>query len=1240
MKAYTKDIIKTIVKGKKRFFALMLITALGVCMFSGLKAACDDLRVSADAFYDEQNLFDISIVSTMGLTDEDVKVLDRLYEVEDVEGSYSETVFTQVDGKTKQAAVKVLSEKDINMPYLLEGDFPLREDEILVTRKYLNESGKSIGDIVEIEEDMGEDDDESEEEETADTEEEDEDRFELDLEETYEEDESETEVSESEETEIGEVDTEDTDDLEDEDSEDDDMEIEIEEEEEKPNFLYTKYTIVGVVVDATDVNSSEGAVSFRSTATTDYTFFVLPEAVDSDIYTMVYLTIKGTDELFCYSDEYEKRIDEIVTILEEKIKSDREKARYDEVTQEALDKIEDAESEMKDKFEEAEDKIFDAKIEIEDGWSELLEGQEELLKGEADIKEAERQLAKAQRELERAERELEKAREEIKDGWEEIEEGEAAIVEGEATLDAAEKELDAAEVELDEAEAELNDTEAQLPEQFESMRVLLEAEVITVKDNIAQTEKDITALEEEVKELEDKKAAAGDRWTLLQEAELTTKQTELSQKQSNLDVYNSQLETYNNSLKELETQEADAYRQIEDGRTQIADGRAQIADGRQEVADGRTEIEENKKKLEEGRADLEEAEKDFEAAEKEVEDGWASLEDGWDELEDAYAELEDGRAELEDGQAQFEDGKQEYEESVSEYEDKRQEALDKIEEAKQEIADLKMTEWYINTRTSLSGYSNVKTDAQCIESIGNAFPILFLTVAILISLTTISRMVEEDRGLIGTYKALGFTDKEIRRKYIIYALMACVLGGILGDFLGFVVLPKVIFVVFGVMYDLPSYGLGFNFAYGIGGILFFIVGIVGAAFVSCNSALSHMPAVLMRPKAPKNGSRVLLERFTPLWSRLSFLNKVTARNLFRYKKRLFMTLFGIAGCTSILLAGYTIKDTITEMLDLQYGKTFVYDLLVVADDNDKLLEYVEEETTIQNYINPMISNIKIINEEGREETVQLIVLPEDESLRGYVNLYDKRDNKLRLEDGDVFTTVNVANVLGYAKGDTITMQTLSLETADVEITEITMNYLGNYVYMTQATYEEYFGEFAPNGIIALLSGSEESQKQFAEDLEIKDGILSAMSTASVGANFDQAFMIINLVVTIVIVLAAALAFVVLFTLSTTNISERERELATIKVLGFFDKEVHAYVNKETLILTTLGILLGMPAGKAFGIWLMSVLQMPSIHFAATLYPISYVIAGVMATAFAFIVNFITDRSLDRINPVEALKSIE
>ena len=352
-----------------------------------------------------------------------------------------------------------------------------------------------------------------------------------------------------------------------------------------------------------------------------------------------------------------------------------------------------------------------------------------------------------------------------------------------------------------------------------------------------------------------------------------------------------------------------------------------------------------------------------------------------------------------------------------------------------------------------------------------------------------------------------------------------------------------------------------------------------------------------------------------------------------------MTLFGIAGCTSILLAGYTIQDTVTRLMPLQYEVTYTFDVMVVSDDNDALMEYLDD-SNVRAYINPMISNVKVINEDGREESVQLVVVPNEESLRGYIQLLDKSGNRVNLEDGMILSTINVAEVQGFEKGDTITLQNMDLENAEVEVSEIVMNYLGNAVYMTENTYKEYYDNYEANGAYVMLNKGVGSHETYAKRLGEKDHILTSISIEGFLSNFDSVFRIINMVVAIVITLAAALAFTVLFTLSTTNISERERELATIKVLGFFDREVHLYVNKETLILTTIGIILGMPLGKGFGIWLMSILKMPSIYFADYLAPISYLYAAVMAIIFAFVVNKITDRSLDKIDPVEALKSIE
>lgn len=1058
MRAYRKDIIRSIVKGRKRFFALMLITALGVCMFGGIKAGCDDLRYSADLFFDEQNLYDISIVSTMGLTEADVEAVAGIEGVEEAEGTYSEDVYTDLaDGSRKQATVKTLSEKGINMPYLLEGKLPETAEEILVTEKYINESGKQIGDTVCI----------------------------------------------AEKQTSGESD--DTDDLEDTDKpEETDGVI----EEKETDFVSDSYRICGVAIDVMDINSTEGAVSFRNNSTTDYIFYVHKDAVVSDIYTAMYLTLEGTDALACYTDAYEQKVDETVTFLEDEIKEDREQARYTEVTDEAMQKLIEKENEMWDAFDKAEQGLADARAEIADARKTLEDSEDKLTQSERELTQAERELLKSERELER---------------------GENQLLSAEQQISSAESQIQVMELLLNEAE-----------ELFAS--------------------------------LEESGSMPSD-----------------------------------NEYVELIQQ------QLTDTRTELAASKAELAAGKAEISD----------------------------AKEQMQDGWNQIEKGWNQLEAGEQQIYDGWDKLEDGQKELEEGEKELEEGVAEYESEKEEALQKIEDAKKEISDLKMTEWYITTRTSLSGYSNIKTDADCIEAIGQAFPILFMTIAILISLTTMSRMIEEDRGLIGTYKALGFTDDEIRRKYMLYALIACIFGGILGDMLAYLVLPEIMFIVFGVMYQLPAYYFTFDILYGIGGILLFIIGIVGAAYVSCNSVLKSVPAALMRAKAPSLGSRVLLERITPVWSRLSFLNKVTARNLFRYKKRLFMTLFGIAGCTALLLAGFTIRDTVVELLPLQYEETFRYDVLVVAEDNEKLLNSLEGRSDIRKYINTMVSNVKLIAESGREETVQLVVIPEDENISRYIRLYDDKGERQKLTDDDVFVTTNLSMVLDFAEEDFVIIQNMNLVQTDVEVTKVVMNYLGNSIYMTQAMYEESFDEaFEPNAAYVLLSTKEEKHSEFVEEMKGKDGILTVMGTQDMIAGFDSAFYIINMVVYIIIILAGALAFVVLFTLATTNISERERELATIKVLGFYDGEVHSYVNKETLILTGIGIFMGMPLGKIMGIWLMGVLEMPSIYFYPSLYPQSYAYAAIIAVCFALLVNLMTNKSLNKIDPVEALKSVE
>lgn len=1075
-KAYSKDIWRSIWKGKKRFFSILLITALGVTTLTGIKAGCVDLRYSADAFFDRQGLFDISVVSTLGLTKEDVSVLQQAEKVAVAEGAYSEIVHTEYDEKRQSAEIKVLSENGINLPFLIEGTLPIVENEIAVTEKYRQNTGRGIGEIVTI--------------------------------------------------------------------------------EDGSNFSITEYKISGIVVDVMDINNPNGSVAFRSSSTADYTFFVLPEAVETDIYTAIYLKLTDCKDLLCYSDEYEESIRQVVQEIEGQIKEVREQARYDSVIDEANQELVEAEQEMEQEFLKAE--------------KELTDAEKKLLDGEESLEEGKRELEKNQQQ---AEEEFLKAEKEIEEGYQQLRTAEKQLAESEEQIQEGEQQLEQAKEELTYQQTESN-------VQLETARKQLEEGIEQVQNMLDQ----------------------------FQSNEMMPSLAELQ----------AQLQQLTAQLEEVNQQQAGADAQFQAAWQQIAEQEAELAEARVQLENGQAELEKNRFKLEEGEVELER------------------------QKQEVKEQIQEGEEELVKAEQELLEGKKEWEEGWKEYQEKRIEAEQELEEAREKIADIHMAQWYVQERDSLSGYANIESDADCIEAIGNAFPIIFLVVAVLISLTTITRMIEEDRGLIGTYKALGFTDGEIRKKYLIYALSASLLGGILGDLCGFIVLPEIIFIFFRIMYLLPEYNLKFNFGYGFGGILLFLTGVAGATGYACYTELKQMPAVLMRPKAPQSGSRVVLEYMTPLWNRLSFLNKVTVRNLFRYKKRLIMTISGIMGCTALILCGFAIKDTVTDLMPRQYQYIYRYDLMAVVspEENTKLLSYLKNNENIANFLNVQIDSVKLKNQIGKEQKIQLIVVPQNAEFYSYIHLENTQGKQVELKEKGIYITQNAAELLHLNREETVFLQNLKLVQKETTVMEIVKNYLGNAVYITQATYEELFEQYEPNGALIQLSDICTDHLGFAEELGRKEGILSSISTEELRRDFSKAFVLMNMIVYVILFLAAGLAFVVLFTLSATNISERIRELATIKVLGFYDREVHLYVNKETLILTGIGILLGLPLGDALGHCLTWVLRLPSIYFAVSIHKSSYFIAAGISFGFALLVDFITNHTLDRVNPVEALKSVE
>lgn len=579
--------------------------------------------------------------------------------------------------------------------------------------------------------------------------------------------------------------------------------------------------------------------------------------------------------------------------------------------------------------------------------------------------------------------------------------------------------------------------------------------------------------------------------------------------------------------------------------------------------------------------------------------------------------------------------------------------------------------WIVSDRSVLQSYNQIDTQVSFLKLFGITFPLLFLLVAVLISLTSMTRMVEEDRQLIGTYKALGYRKREILVKYLAFAGISALVGSLLGLLLGFVGIPSLAFPLLKQMYVIPSYSLSANWLLAAVGMAIFLVTIEGAAWGTCFRELGEGPAALMRPQAPKAGGRILLQRVGFIWSHFSFLNKVTARNLFRYKTRAFMSIFGVLGCSALMMVSFTLKDTMLSLPERQYGSTYTYDAMAItsptlgqkatkelAGNGDVIKVKPIMVTTMTLRAQDSSKSDSSTNDGGADLTqvsLQLIVIPDWQSLDGYIRLEETRKGKspLTLPDSGALLTVNAAKLLNLQPGSTGWAEDDLHQGHSVTIADITNNYTGNSLYMTQSAYESTFDTpgsgdgrgsdgqpFKTNAFLLKLKGDDQKKIATAKDLEQDETFLSVVSNQKLKEDFATNYATINDVVGLLIIMAALLAFVVLFTLSTTNISERERELATIKVLGFRRGEVHSYVNKETLILTLLGIALGLPIGWGLTYPMVGMMKMPGIHLEVQTSPLSWLIVAVLALVFALAVMLITNRSLDQIDMVESLKSTE
>ncbi|MCM1385875.1 MAG: ABC transporter permease [Bacillus sp. (in: Bacteria)] len=1002
---------------------------------------------------------------------------------------------------------------------------------------------------------------------------------------------------------------------------------------------HTIYTVVGFVRSPCYINFERGNSSVGDGKIAGF-FCVPKEAFDCDYLTEIYLTTKSKYDV--YTDEYNDYIDSLQDGLEDKTE-ELALARYTRLVEDAQVEIDDARIELADKTKEAQEELADA-------WQEILDGEKEILDGEQDIADGEKEIRDGEREIADAEQEIRDGEKEIADGEREIQEKEVEIADAEEELSYHEWEIFDNEIRLISARDELEAAKGELSEQ-ENALAAKEAELLSAESDLEEMKADLEAQREEAiagkKYIEDTLAAVPPGVS----AELDAMRPQLEEQLAAIDAGLAQIQDGLNQINSGQAQMQEGKEQIQAGKEQLRAARDEITYNDEVLKKAEEELQSAKDEVTKARQELEDGKEELAKAKQELEDGKAELADGRKELAkartelaDAKIELEDGKAELEDGRIELADGKKEYEDAKAEFEEEVADAQQKIEDAQKELNDIEEPDEYVLTRNANVGYACYESDSNIVAGIANVFPVFFFLVAALICMTTMNRMVEEQRTQIGVLKALGYGNAAIMGKFLFYAGSAAATGAAAGCAVGTWLFPKVIWTGYRIMYSMGDIQYYFDIWTAILSMAAALLCSVGAAYFSCRYELYSEPANLIRPKAPKSGKRIFLEKIPFIWSRMKFLHKVSARNLIRYKKRFFMMILGISGCTALLVTGFGIKDSVTDVADMQYDEIQMYDIGISFSEGLKEAQF----DALTEQTEDMLSQIAFLYEEsvdmdfgGKTKSVYLEIPENVEEIAAFLSLHTKDGEEIPYPGkGEAVLTEKIAENMGIKAGDKVTLRDSDMNQMTVTVSALCENFVSNYIYIHQDTYEEQLGiepEYK-NAYAMLQEGADAHEASAA--LSDRKNVLSVTVIQDMRERLSTMMESMDYIVALIIICAASLAFIVLYNLTNINITERIREIATIKVLGFYAKETADYVFRENMVLTGMGGIVGLFLGKWLHWFVMRRVNIDMVSFKILITPLSYVLSLLFTFAFAAFVNLIMFFKLEKINMAESLKSIE
>ena len=941
-------------------------------------------------------------------------------------------------------------------------------------------------------------------------------------------------------------------------------------------------------------------------------------------------------------------------------------------------------------------KLADGKAQLEAGEQQLEAAKQTLTTKQSELDQSKAEIIAGQQQIESTRTQLNAQKQQITDGLSQVSAGEAQLQDGISALESAKAQLtelqsqleivrasynaalenpDASQEEIDILAAQvsaLEEQEAAVSQQIQASEAQIESQRQQLAATRSELESGLAAVENGLSQLSQKESelnagreqiTAGQAeidagWIQIQEQEntLAASKAEIEAGEQELEKGQKQLKAakkkLNKAQKEIDSNAetlAAGQAELDANVAKLNDSEAQYASGLEQYNSGARQIAENEAKLTSGEQEIAENEAKLADGEKEIADNEKKLADGEKEITDNEKKLQDAAKDLKKGEKDLADGKKEYEDAKKDAEDEIAENQQKLDDAKKELEDLEMPEWMVTDREDLPEYTDYGDNADRLRNIGQVFPVIFFLVAALISLTTMTRMVEEQRTQIGTLKALGYKKSAIAAKYICYAFFATLLGSVLGMLIGEKIIPYIIITAYGIMYHNVANTISIDYQPGFALIASAasVVCTVGATLFASGKELQETPASLMRPPAPKEGKRVLLERLTFIWKHLSFSWKSTIRNLFRYKKRLIMTVFGIAGSMGLMLVGFGIQDSISDIAAIQYRELQHYDGMVIEDsdateeEHAELFEYMKENEQIAHC--NRVQMTKISAPKGSSNISIYLFVPESLSeFAKDVTLKNRITGETyELTDEGAAISEKTASLLGLKVGDMIPLKKGDKE-YKVRVAVITENYMSHYLYMTPRVYEQTFGEKPEyeNIVFTMQEDCKDDLEMAGSRILANPGALSISYTSSLASQVDRMLSTLDAVILVLIVSAGMLAFVVLYNLNNINITERQRELATLKVLGFYDGEVSQYVLRENVILTVLGIMFGAVFGILIHRYVITTVEVDAVMFGRNIKPLSFLYSGILTSIFSIVVNGVMHFKLKTIDMVESLKSVE